>query len=175
MNGQKWSKRRAWLLLLPIVAAAPLWALGGRSASSSSPPQALLGKWRGEGKIIVSWCKQKQIAVELEIRPDRTVRGRIGDAELENAVIAPNSWLLVWLGNPEYAVEARLNGPLVKAEDIRRNSLVILLDVKDDHLQGDLHTHDSKFGDRDTMMFSVSYIELQRLPPSEPSTEAGRT
>jgi hypothetical protein len=90
-------------------------------------------------------------------------------------VIAPNSWLLVLLGNPMYAIEARLNGPLVRAENIRRKSLIILLDLKEERMEGDLHSHDSKFGGRDTMMFSVTRIVLQKVQTPASPGEAGRS
>jgi hypothetical protein len=175
MRVQKWLKKSVHSILFFVAAASPLCALGENSPFSSFPPLELPGKWLGNGEVIVSWCKQKQIAVELEIGTDGSVHGRVGDAELESAVIAPNSWLLVLLGNPMYAIEARLNGPLVRAENIRRKSLIILLDLKEERMEGDLHSHDSKFGGRDTMMFSVTRIVLQKVQTPASPGEAGRS
>lgn len=150
------------ICILATTSAGALYAIAHPAGHDLFPPDALQGKWKGEGNIIVSWCKQRYISLELEIDPDGTVCGRVGDAILKNAVIAPNSGLLVLLGNPRYAIEATLKGPLVKAESIQRKSLVILLDLKEDALEGGLHTHDSKFGGRDTMMFSVTDIRLEK-------------
>ncbi len=49
-----------------------------------------IGTWKGEGKIIVGWCKQKQLSFELRIDLKGNVSGKIGDAHIRTGKIKIN-------------------------------------------------------------------------------------
>lgn len=42
----------------------------------------MIGYWVGEREVIVTWRKQKKLAVKVTIQKDGTVSGTIGDAAL---------------------------------------------------------------------------------------------
>ena len=46
-----------------------------------------IGAWKGEGKIIVAWCEQRQLAFEFQIDSDGNVSGKIGDAHIRHGKI----------------------------------------------------------------------------------------
>ena len=109
------SKQKVAILLVILLAAAPsLWA------SAPFPPPEMIGEWQGDGKVVVTWCRQGRIAIHLYIRADGKVSGIVGDALITDGFVRKNNWFLDWLGNPEYVIEARLDGAIVEAENIRR-------------------------------------------------------
>ena len=48
------------------------------------------GTWKGEGKIIVTWCEQKQLPFELQIDMDGNVSGKIGNSHIRHGKIRLN-------------------------------------------------------------------------------------
>ncbi|MFC1524441.1 hypothetical protein ACFL6N_06580 [Thermodesulfobacteriota bacterium] len=68
----------------------------------------LVGIWKGEGKVIVAWCEQKQLPFELQIDIDRNVSGKIGDAQILHGKIRLNNIVYRWLGNRKFIIDAKL-------------------------------------------------------------------
>ncbi len=130
--------------------------------ASDGVPAGMAGKWKGSGKIIVTWCEQKELPVEIEIFQDGRVTGRIGGAAVENGRVAANSGMLVRLGNPKYVISADLKGPIVKAEGIVRTAIKLFVNLDDGRLTGGFHTSGGKFGGKDAMMLSGSGLALIR-------------
>ncbi len=121
----------------------------------------LIGHWQGSGKIIVTWCQQDTLPVDMTITPDGKVLGTIGDAQCEG-IIKTNARLLRWLGNPHYVIECQLSGALVAQEGIQRQSIKLLVDYQDGQLVGDFHSSGSKWGGKEKMMLSGSHLVLTR-------------
>jgi len=104
------------------------------------------GHWEGSAQIAANWCKQRQLAVAIDIHPDGSVTGKIGDATLANARFSSNRG---WLGRAlnlfsDYIVRGDLNGPIVAADRITRAGVTIPLDVDGDSFVGAVHSSGSK-------------------------------
>ncbi len=74
-----------------------------------------IGTWKGEGKIIVTWCEQKQLAFELQIDSDGNVSGKIGNAHIRHGKIRLNNIFYRWLGNKKYIIDTKLSNYLIFA------------------------------------------------------------
>lgn len=147
-------------LLIAMLAVAG----AAQSCAAFAGVPAETGRWKGSAEIIVTWCKQKELPIEIEIFPDGRVTGKIGDAIVENGRFSETSGMLVWLGNSRYVISAGLKGPIVKAEGITRKSIELFVNLSDERLTGGFHTSGGKFGGKDSMMLSGSGLNLLRQP-----------
>jgi hypothetical protein len=124
--------------------------------------QGMAGDWSGQGEIVVSWTKQKQILVQLTILPDGGVQGTIGDATLIGGRLTRNRG---WLGRAldiktDYIITGRLQNCLIAGEGVCRDSVKILLDWSNGHFTGGLQTNGSIAGGKDRMVFTVGGLSL---------------
>ena len=122
-----------------------------------------IGPWKGEGKIIVTWCEQKQLAFEFQIDSDGNVSGKIGDAHIRHGKIRLNNIIYRWLGNKKYIINTKLLNYLIKKEKIKRDSIWIFLDFKKHFLTGGFHTSGSKFGGKEKMIVSGNSVKLVKI------------
>jgi hypothetical protein len=151
-------------LLVAILLAAPLAAsLPAGAKPAPFPPADIIGEWQGDGKVVVTWCKRERVAIHLYIRADGKVSGTVGDALVSDGFLRKNNWFLDWMGNPEYVIEAKLTGPIVAEEDIRRESIELLLDLDGHELLGDFRTSGTKTGGKASMILTVEDIRLSRV------------
>ncbi len=151
-----------------VLALVTAWSPGG-----AEPFASLAGCWKGSAEIIMTWCDQKDLPVELLVHPDGRVEGTVGGATLVDARLQHNSGFLVALGNTRLVIRAGLEGDLVPAESIRRESLRIFLDPSEDGtaLTGSLRTDGSAFGGKDSMQLTASGLRLHRCEEaSRPSS-----
>jgi len=123
----------------------------------------MIGEWKGECKIIVSWCEQDRLAFHLIIGSDGRVEGSIGDASIADGSVSKNSWFLARLGKPQYIIEATLDGSIVATEEIHRESITLLVDIDDAELEGGFRTSGSKLGGKETMAMSGSSLRLTKI------------
>ena len=146
----------AFLVLHPLneVQASNRWAVS---------IEDFIGTWKGEGKIIVTWCEQKQLAFELQIDSDGNVSGKIGDAHIRHGKIRLNNIIYRWLGNKKYIIDTKLSNCLIKKEKIKRDSIRIFLDFQKPFLTGGFHTSGSKFGGKEKMIFSGNSVKLVKI------------
>ena len=73
-------------MLLPVLTSC---------AANGSVTPSMVGHWEGSARIIVSWCHQKNLSVQLDIHADGSVSGTIGDAKLTGGRFDSNrGWLL---------------------------------------------------------------------------------
>lgn len=139
-----------------------LFTLPAFAQNQPAPLTALTGHWRGEGDIIVTWSQQKQLPIDLVIDAQSNVTGTIGDAQLRGGRLTIRTRLMRKLGNKDYLIQAKLDGPLIAAEDIRRQKIWLMVDLKEQRLEGSLNTSGSHFGGKKRMYLSVRRITLQR-------------
>jgi len=153
-----------FLIIIHIVFLV-LHPLNGVQASNGEAVsiEDFIGTWKGEGKIIVTWCEQKQLAFELQIDSDGNVSGKIGDAHIRHGKIRLNNIIYRWLGNKKYIINTKLLNYLIKKEKIKRDSIRIFLDFKKPFLTGGFHTSGSKFGGKEKMIVSGNSVKLVKI------------
>ena len=122
-----------------------------------------IGVWKGEGRIIVAWCKQKQLSFELQINMNGNVSGKIGNAQIRHGKIRLNNIIYRWLGNHKFIIDAKLANYLVEKEKIKRESIRVFLDFENPFLVGGFHTSGSKFGGKEKMIFSGTGLKLVKI------------
>jgi hypothetical protein len=106
----------------------------------------------------------------VDIHADGSVTGKVGDAKLMEGRFQPNRG---WLGRmfnlySDYIITGNLDGAIVSAEGITRESVNIPLDVDGGAFKGGVHTSGSKFVEKDQwkekMIFSAASLTLTRSP-----------
>ena len=120
----------------------------------------LMGTWKGEGRVIVAWCEQKQLLFELRIDMNGNVLGKIGDAQIMHGKIRQNNTVYRWLGNRKYIIDAKLINYLIEKEKIKRESIRVFLDFENPFFVGGFHTSGSKFGGKEKMILSGTKVKL---------------
>ncbi len=143
-------------------------------ASSEKPdvPHEFAGSWQGQTQIIVTWCKQKQLPIAINIAPDGSVTGTVGDAELKNAVFErkPAFYTKLMKHKKKYWIRGDLVGPIVKHEGIKRKSVTILMtDIEDGKIKGSLATSGTHVGGKKTMVLSTIDMALTKTPATQPT------
>jgi len=123
-------------LLLPALTS---WAAG------SIVTPAMVGHWEGNARIIVSWCRQKNLPVKVDIHADGSVTGTVGDAKLTEGRFESNrGWLLRQLNwATDYIITGGLDGAIVAAEGIKRERVMIALDYNDGVFKAGVDTEGS--------------------------------
>jgi hypothetical protein len=149
--------------LRPDVVLAILAALPACAASPFTPPPELVGHWRGEARIIVTWCEQDTLAVDLTIETDGSVQGRVGDATLAEGRLEANRGTIGRSLNlkTDYIVSARLVGAIVAAEGIAREQVLIPVNHQSGRLVGGLHTSGNHVGGKADMVLSAADLVLE--------------
>jgi hypothetical protein len=156
-------KLRLWIFL---CAGFLLLAVSDTIANDAVVAPTMQGRWSGNARIVVSWCQQTNLPVALDIHPDGTVAGKIGDARLRNGWIEPNRG---WLGHAltassDYIIHGTLKGPIVAAEEISRPRVSIPLNVNHGVFTGSVATSGTVVGGKNTMTLSAASLKLTRLP-----------
>jgi len=144
--------------------------LSGRQASDRAfPPLEVRGNWKGNARIIVTWCKQKKLPITLSILSEGKVEGAIGDARLKNGRIRRNTnALLRTLGKKShYRIVGDLEGSLIAGEAIQRKSISIPFRLENGCILGGLHTSGTAFGGKKSMKLSASGMVLKPDLPSD--------
>jgi len=157
----KTTSRSAGLIVgLGLLTACQTVGHGGLVTSS------MVGHWEGNAQIVVSWCRQKTLHVNLDIKADGTVSGTIGDATLREGRLGPNR---SWLGRrlnlaTDYMIAGKLDGPIVAAEGITRERVKIPVNFNGTTYTGGVNTSGSNFGGKARMWLAAASLELKRSP-----------
>ena len=118
------------------------------------------------------------LPVLLDIQPDGTVTGKVGDAMLQDAVLGKTLPLGLVFSVPEksrgdlpgssgrpFEVTAKLDGPLIAAEQVRRDGVIIVFkQAQDQTLRGGLTSTGWDFGGKDSMKLTARDMILERQP-----------
>ncbi len=145
----------AFGVLLPVVS---LWA------SDSIVTPATAGHWEGNARIIVTWCHQTNLPVQLDIGADGSVVGTVGDARLEAGRFQQNRG---WVGRKlnlatDYIITGNLSGAIVAAEGIDRSGVMIPLNLSGGNLKGGVNTTGWKFGGKKKMCLAAASLRMVR-------------
>jgi len=116
-------------------------------AAGSVVAPAMVGHWEGNARIIVSWCHQTNLVVNVDIHADGSVTGAVGDAKLTDGRFQRNRG---WLGRKlnlatDYIITGGLDGAIVAAEGITRSKVKIPLNFSDGMFLGGVNTSGSGF------------------------------
>jgi hypothetical protein len=141
-----------WLAILLLV--PPLLV---SCASRSLPTPALVGHWEGNDRIIVSWCRQTNLPVKLDIDADGSVAGTVGDANLRGGRFQRNRG---WLGRKlnietDYIITGNLDGAIVAAEGIKRKHVMMPCNFDGSVIKGSVATSGIWFGGKARMVFTA--------------------
>ena len=153
-----------WIILTASV-------VNGTCGDKDTVPQAMVGHWRGQARIIVAWCQQTNLAVDLQIAPNGQVTGKVGDATLQEGQLKRNRGSLgrKLKLKTDYIITGKLNGPIVAAENIKRQSVNIPLNFSNGAFTGGIHTSGTLFGGDKSMIFSAAGLTLSRADsPDKP-------
>ena len=155
-------KRLAAIAVALVSGTTSVIAIEQSSAGNPVDP-SMPGIWTGEGEIIVAWCEQKKLPVSLEIAPDRSVTGKIGDAKLVDGKLKRNRGAIGRKLNikTDYIITGRLRGAIVETEGITRAGVSLPLNFDGKRFSGGLHTSGRKFGGESRMKLSAG-VELKR-------------
>lgn len=154
--------KRMLAAIVGATVAVGASALLGRKV----PDPRMVGAWEGDARIYVDWTVQKQLPVRLVVAPDGSVEGRIGDARLVGGHLRRNRGQVGRLLHvkTDYVVRGALDGPVLAAEDVRRDGVSLPLDWSGEAFRGAVHTSGSKFGGKERMILTAGQLELRRAP-----------
>jgi len=152
--------RRTVLAYVTCMTVVLAGALGAQAASPE-----MCGRWKGNADIVVNWTKARTLPVEIAIAADDRVTGKIGDATIVNGRFRANRG---WLGRAlhiktDWVIDGRLEGPIIAAENVVRDEVLMPLNWKGFGFDGGIATSGSKIGGRDTMTLTARVI-LRRAP-----------
>jgi len=147
-----------------LYAASMTILLSGVAAAQAALPQ-MCGRWKGTADIVVNWTKARTLPVEIAIAADDRVTGKIGDATILNGRFRANRG---WLGRAlhvktDWIIDGRLEGPIIAAENVVRDEVMMPLDWKGSGFEGGIATSGSKIGEGDTMVLTARVV-LRRAP-----------
>jgi hypothetical protein len=179
---------RGAVLLLLVVMLFSAMGVAGCAASGTPPPAGaatrsagrLIGRWAGETNIVVNWTQARTLPVQLDIQSDGSVSGKVGDAQLKEGILGNTHPFGLVFGVPEgprgkppgslaaddhFQVTAKLDGPLIAAEQVRRGGVIVAFSLAQDQtLRGGLTSTGSEFGGKDSMKLSGRTMVLCRQP-----------
>lgn len=164
-----------------LLAAALAGCIGvGPNDAATQPADQLVGRWAGSTHIIVNWTQARSLTVQLDIAADGSVSGMVGDATLKNAVLGSTHPLGLVFGVPEsshgvpphsleadggFMVTGYLDGPLIAAENISRDGVIIVFHlVQNQTLRGGLTSTGWLFGGKEHAQLDARSMVLQRRP-----------
>jgi len=128
--------KRRWRL----SAGAWIWALilaAGASAAekpvSALPGPELVGRWRGQGRIVSNWTSVQILPLDIGILPDGSLIGMVGHAEIAGGIYqeprkrSPKK--------PQFLLSVNLDGELL-GDGVMRRALQLSLSSTNGRLSG---------------------------------------
>ena len=102
----------------------------------------MVGRWEGDAQMVVNWTRQRTLGVSIAIFANDSVAGTVGDARLVNArfLKSPGSLPGELRWKTDYVIEANLEGPIIRAENIYRTTVRMPLSWIGDGFRGGINT-----------------------------------
>jgi len=109
----------------------------------------LIGKWTGEGRFLDIDLNDEigLVKIEIEIKEDNTILGKIGEAHLINTSIIEAKY--------GFEIKVELNSKLKKGSDLDKDHLIILLVLPEEN-RVDVATSDANFHLKSNYTFDFS-------------------
>jgi hypothetical protein len=162
------------LLVVDLSCANPAGEAAATAPAATTQPATnrsiaidLQGSWTGSAHAVVQWVQNPKLLVKIDIAADGSVAGMVGDATLvDGRLVAGRSEIERALGwGRDYRIHAKLAGDIIKAEGIRRDSVDIVFDRRDDNtVVGGLSSNGSEFGGKESMRLAAQKMTLRREP-----------
>jgi hypothetical protein len=146
-----------------LLLAAAFVATSSLSASAQVATASVIGRWGGVADVVVNWTKQRTLPINIVIGADDQATGTVGDATLVRGRLLRNRG---WLGRAmqiktDYIIEADLDGPIIRAENIQRDMIQIPFNARDGRLVGSVNSSGYKIGDAAAMVFTAKFVLLR--------------
>ena len=111
-----------------------LFLVSAMLSAAAQDYSAFAGEWRGHLAIGVTWTKARSLSASLRISSDGAVSGNIGDATITTGRIYRKCWFKRQILRHEDAplISVRLDGPLIAAENIRRDTMLLHVRMEQD-------------------------------------------
>lgn len=118
----------------------------------------LVGSWSGEGKFynVTFQAEVGSVAFQIEIAPDYTVKGKVGNAVFENATLEVDT------RNEGFSINGNVQGTIFPGNKFHKKCLILLLKApENDHMAGDFHLKSICFFD---LWMRPGELTLHRIP-----------
>lgn len=148
-----------------ILAGCSMHTQSAIGATATDPIRKLTGEWQGTCRSVVSWYNQ-DIHINLMIKADAKVAGRVGDAVLRQAHLKQKQGIFARFLNKKnnnFRIDAELEGAIVEKENIVRKKIIILLKLEDNTLLGGFTTSGTTFGGKSSMKMTAYKMKLERV------------
>jgi hypothetical protein len=155
------SMMRRGITLLSLIA----FAIPAAAHSQVAQP-SMIGRWQGNADVVASWTKQRTLTADITVFADDRVTGSIGDAKLVDGRIRKNrGWFATRMSwKTDYVIDARLEGPIIRAENIERAAVRMPLNWTKGRFEGGINTSGSSTGGVETMALAANNLVLHRVP-----------
>jgi hypothetical protein len=137
------------------------------------PPPEICGQWQGDCAIRVDFTRQRRLPISLNIAPDGTATGHVGDATLVDAQVhADRNDIERQLHIArDYVVIGKLDGPVIATERIAREQVVIPFNLDDGDLTGGLTPKSSWFAGEDIKDVTAGEMVLKPTGSNDAATQ----
>jgi hypothetical protein len=143
--------------------AASLVAGLSLSAPAQVAKPSVIGRWGGAADIVVNWTKQRTLPINIVISANDQVTGSVGDATLVKGRLLRNRGAVARALQikTDYIIEAELDGPIVRAENVQREIVQMPFNERDGRLTGSLNGSGQMIGNAATMVFTAKFVLLR--------------
>lgn len=149
--------RKGLLLAASLVAGVSL------SAPAQVAKPSVIGRWGGVADIVVNWTKQRTLPINIVIGANDQVTGSVGDATLVKGRLLRNRGALARAVQikTDYIIEAELDGPIIRAENVQREMVQMPFNERDGRLAGSLNSSSQKIGNAASKVFTAKFVLLR--------------
>jgi hypothetical protein len=122
--------QRYWRMALCLAVSLTINEFGKAQTRKEADFGSIAGTWKGEGHILANWVSDNTLRVSLQITPDGSVSGSLGDARIKSGGLSRRQ------ADGSYLMSLSLEGPLIRADGIARSTYSLTLRLKDNGLVG---------------------------------------
>jgi hypothetical protein len=146
-----------------LVLAASLVAGLSLSAPAQVAKASVIGRWGGVADIVVNWTKQRTLPINIVIGANDQVTGSVGDATLVKGRLLRNRGAVARALQikTDYVIEAELDGPIIRAENVQREMVQMPFNERDGRLAGSLNSSGQKIGKAASMVLTAKFVLLR--------------
>jgi hypothetical protein len=146
-----------------LVLAAAFVAALATSLTAQVATASVIGRWSGVADIVVNWTKQRTLPINIVIGANDQVTGSVGDATLVRGRLLRNRGALARAMNikTDYVIEAELDGPIIRAENVQREMVQMPFNERDGRLAGSMNSSGNKIGAAASMVLAAKFVLLR--------------